>query len=54
LLGIVSDDRDGLPPDGLSWSLLHDLMAQIRCDEITLAGLRHCPAGGLGRADYPA
>ena len=35
LLGIVSDHREDLPPDGLPWSLLHDLMGLIRCDEMT-------------------
>ena len=38
LLGIVGGHRDDLPPDGLPWSLLDDLMAQVRCDEMTLAG----------------
>jgi DNA-binding CsgD family transcriptional regulator len=39
LLGIISDHRDDLPPHGLPWSLLHDLMGQIRCDRIALSGI---------------
>ena len=34
LLGIVSDDRSDLPEAGLPWSLLTDLMDQIRCDAL--------------------
>jgi len=39
LLGIVSDHREDMPPHGLPWSLLHDLMSQIRCDRIALSGV---------------
>jgi DNA-binding CsgD family transcriptional regulator len=38
LLGMVSDDRADLPPQGLPWSLLHDLTGQIRCDVVCFAG----------------
>jgi DNA-binding CsgD family transcriptional regulator len=34
LLGIVNDDRVDLPETGLPWSLLTDLMDQIRCDAL--------------------
>ena len=34
LLGIVKDDRSDLPEAGLPWSLLADLMDQIRCDSL--------------------
>ena len=34
LLGIVKDDRSDLPEAGLPWSLLGDLMDQIRCDSL--------------------
>jgi DNA-binding CsgD family transcriptional regulator len=34
LLGIVNDDRSDLPEAGLPWSLLADLMDQIRCDAL--------------------
>jgi DNA-binding CsgD family transcriptional regulator len=39
LAGIVSDPRQDLPAVGLPPSLLADLMGQIRCDELTFAGL---------------
>ena len=39
LLGIVSDDRTDLPAEGgLPFSLLADLMGQIRCDGVDLLG----------------
>jgi DNA-binding CsgD family transcriptional regulator len=38
LLGIVSDDRADLPPEGLPLSLLGDLTSQIRCDAVAFAG----------------
>jgi hypothetical protein len=38
LLGIVSDDRADLPPEGLPLSLLTDLLGQIRCDAVAFAG----------------
>jgi DNA-binding CsgD family transcriptional regulator len=34
LLGIVNDDRSDLPEAGLPWSLLTDLMGQVRCDAL--------------------
>jgi hypothetical protein len=34
LLGIVNDHRSDLPEAGLPWSLLTDLMDQIRCDAL--------------------
>ena len=34
LLGIVGDDRSDLPGAGLPWSMLTDLMDQIRCDAL--------------------
>jgi hypothetical protein len=36
LAGIVSDDRDDLPAEGLPPSLLADLMDQMRCDGVSL------------------
>jgi DNA-binding CsgD family transcriptional regulator len=38
LAGIVSDDRDELPAEGLPPSLLADLMGQIRCDVLWFTG----------------
>ncbi|MET7466472.1 response regulator transcription factor [Nonomuraea sp. NPDC005501] len=38
LAGIVSEDRTDVPAQGLPPSLLSDLMGQIRCDELTVAG----------------
>ena len=38
LLGIVSDDRSALPPDGLPLSLLAELKDQIGCDELSFHG----------------
>jgi DNA-binding CsgD family transcriptional regulator len=37
LLGIVSDDRSDLPPDGLPLSLLAELKDQIGCDEVSFS-----------------
>ncbi len=34
LLGIVGDDRGDIPEAGLPWSLVTDLMGQIRCDAV--------------------
>jgi DNA-binding CsgD family transcriptional regulator len=34
LLGMVGDDRSDIPEAGLPWSLLTDLMDQIRCDAL--------------------
>jgi hypothetical protein len=39
LLGMVTCGRDDLPPHGLPWSLLHDLMGQVRCDYLALSGV---------------
>jgi len=39
LLGIVNGHREDLPPDGLPWSLLHDLMGLIRCDVVSFTGV---------------
>src|SRR5262249_35550235 len=39
LLGIVNGHREDLPPDGLPWSLLHDLMGLIRCDLVSFTGV---------------
>ena len=40
LLGIVSDDRADLPAEGgLPFSLLADLVGQIRCDIVAFHGL---------------
>ena len=38
LLEMVGDDRGDPPPQGLPLSLLDDLMSQIRCDAVCLAG----------------
>jgi DNA-binding CsgD family transcriptional regulator len=38
LAGIVGEERTDVPAQGLPPSLLGDLMGQIRCDELTVAG----------------
>jgi DNA-binding CsgD family transcriptional regulator len=38
LAGIVQEERTDVPEQGLPPSLLGDLMGQIRCDDITVAG----------------
>src|SRR4051812_18002531 len=38
LAGIVTEKRTDVPGQGLPPSLLNDLMDQIRCDELTVAG----------------
>jgi DNA-binding CsgD family transcriptional regulator len=65
LAAIVSEDRPGLPDkEGLPPSLLADLMAQIRCDALSLdgwdSGRQMCwfsqeiPARDAGGTDYEA
>jgi len=44
LLGIVKDTRDDLPEAGLPLSLLAELMAQIRCDNLSVLGAGYLAA----------
>ncbi|WP_327290421.1 helix-turn-helix transcriptional regulator [Streptomyces sp. NBC_01198] len=51
LAGIVQEERTDVPAQGLPPSLLGDLMGQIRCDELTVAGFdSHRQAWWLGQS----
>ena len=54
LAGIVSDDRDDLPAEGLPPSLLADLMSQIRCDFVTFEEFDSRRQEGRGLQEIPS
>ena len=54
LVGIISDDRADLPPQGLPMSLLIDLTDQIRCDVVSFVGLDAYRRATVCMQDRPA